>query len=61
VKRSKIKYAPFDVADHLNNEVVIAEYLTAALEEDDPDLFLAALSNVARARTAVDKSHRGDV
>ncbi len=40
----------FDVSEHLDNEVSIAEYLTAALEENDPQLFLAALSDVAKAR-----------
>lgn len=42
---------PFDPADYLNNDDVIAEYLTAAAENDDPDRFLSALSDVARARS----------
>lgn len=29
---------------------MIAEYLTAALEDDDPDVFLRAVGNVAKAR-----------
>jgi DNA-binding phage protein len=41
---------PFDVADYLDNEETIAEYLTAALEDDDPRMFLIAIENVARAR-----------
>lgn len=45
-----IKIAPFDAAEYLDSEEVIAEYLSAALEEDDPTLFLAALSDVAKAR-----------
>jgi probable addiction module antidote protein len=28
----------------------VAEYLTAALEDDNPDVFLAAVGNVAKAR-----------
>ena len=40
----------FDVADHLDNERTIAEYLTAAAEDDDPDFLLRALGDVARAR-----------
>jgi probable addiction module antidote protein len=44
------KLAPFDIADHLDNEEVIAEYLTVALEDPDPAMFLAAVRNVARAR-----------
>lgn len=43
-------FAKFDAADYLDNEDVIAEYLTAALEDPNPDVFLAALADVARAR-----------
>jgi len=48
----------FDVADYLDNEEVIAEYLTAALEDENPDVFLAAVADVAKARgmTAVANS-----
>jgi probable addiction module antidote protein len=28
----------------------VAEYLTAAVEDDNPDVFLAAVGNVAKAR-----------
>lgn len=44
------KIAPFDVADYLDNEQVIAEYLSAALEDENPEVFLAAVSDVAKAR-----------
>jgi len=40
----------FDAADYLDNEETIAEYLTAALEDENPDVFLAALADVAKAR-----------
>lgn len=43
-------YTPFDVADYLDNEETIAEYLTAALEDTDPNAFLMAVKAVARAR-----------
>lgn len=43
-------YAPFDAADYLDNDEVIAEYLSAALEDPNPDVFLAALGDVAKAR-----------
>ena len=46
----KRKYAPFDVADYLDDDTVIAEYLTAAVEDPNPDVFLAALGDVAKAR-----------
>jgi probable addiction module antidote protein len=44
------EYALFDVSDHLDNEEVIAEYLTAAAEDENPDLLLIAIANVAKAR-----------
>jgi probable addiction module antidote protein len=40
----------FDAADYLDNEETIAEYLTAALENEDPNVFLMAVKDVARAR-----------
>lgn len=40
----------FDAADYLDNEETIAEYLTAALEDEDPNVFLMAVKDVARAR-----------
>jgi probable addiction module antidote protein len=40
----------FDAADYLNNETVIAEYLNAALEDDNPDVLLQAIADVAKAR-----------
>ena len=45
-----VTYAPFDAADYLDNDVVIAEYLSAAVEDPNPDVFLAALGDVAKAR-----------
>ncbi len=44
------KNAPFDAADYLDNEEVIAEYLNAALEDENPDVFLVAVADVAKAR-----------
>ncbi len=43
-------FAKFDAADYLDDEETIAEYLTAALEDANPDVFLAALGDVAKAR-----------
>lgn len=42
--------AAFDAADYLDNDVVIAEYLSAALEDENPDVFLQAIADVAKAR-----------
>ena len=46
----KTKTSPFDAADYLVNVEIIAEYLTAALEDENPDIFLVAVKDVARAR-----------
>lgn len=46
----KTKTSPFDAADYLVNDEIIAEYLTAALEDENPDIFLVAVKDVARAR-----------
>ena len=40
----------FDAARYLDNEEVIAEYLAVCLEDPDPEVFLAALGDVAKAR-----------
>ena len=44
------KFSPFDAADYLDDEETIAEYITAALEDPNPDVFLSAVRDVARAR-----------
>ena len=43
-------YTTFDAADYLKDEEVIAEYLSAALEDPNPEVFLLAVRDVARAR-----------
>jgi probable addiction module antidote protein len=48
--KTKVKLLPFDAARYLTNDAAIAEYLTAVLEADDPDLLLVALGDIARAR-----------
>ena len=48
------KTAPFDAADYLDNEETIAEFLTASMEDPNPDVFLMALRDVARARGMAD-------
>lgn len=40
----------FDASEYLENEAVIAEYLNAALEDENPNVFLVAIGDVARAR-----------
>jgi probable addiction module antidote protein len=46
----KTTYATLDIAGYLDNDEVIAEYLTAAAEDSNPDVFVAALGDVAKAR-----------
>jgi probable addiction module antidote protein len=48
------KTAPFDAAEYLDNEETIAEFLTAALEDPNPEVFLMALRDVAKARGLAD-------
>ena len=43
-------FSAFDAADYLKDEEVIAEHLTAALEDANPEVFLSAVRDVARAR-----------
>lgn len=44
------KVREFDAARYLDNEEDMAEYLALCLEDPNPDVFLAALGDVARAR-----------
>jgi probable addiction module antidote protein len=44
------RFTPFDAADYLDDEETISAYLTAALNDPDPDAFLVAVKTVARAR-----------
>lgn len=45
-----VTYAAFDISDYLDNDEVMAEFLTAAAQDEKPDVLLAALSHVAKAR-----------
>jgi probable addiction module antidote protein len=44
------KVTNYDPSAFLDDDEMIAEYLTAALEDENPDVFLAAVGNVAKAR-----------
>ena len=48
--KGKAKLLPFDAARYLTDEAAVAEYVTAVLETDDPDLLLLALADIARAK-----------
>ena len=51
---NRLGLAPFDASDYLDTEEAIAEYLDAALENPDPNAFLMAISDVAKARGMAD-------
>lgn len=48
--KGQLKLLPFDAARYLTDDAAIAEYMTAVLEMDDPDLLLLALGDIARAK-----------
>ena len=48
--KNPLGLAPFDAADYLSGEAAIAEFLNAALEDGNPDVFLQAVRTAARAR-----------
>ncbi|MBZ8140187.1 putative addiction module antidote protein [Rubrivivax gelatinosus] len=48
--KTPLKLVDFDAARYLDNDDAIAEYLSAALEANDPDFLLLALGDVVRAK-----------
>ena len=48
--KAQSKLVPFDAARYLTDDTAIAEYMTAVLESEDPDLLLLALGDIARAK-----------
>lgn len=55
---SKVKVGKFQAADDLKSEIAIREFLAAAMEDPNPDVFLAALAEVAKARGIADLAAR---
>ena len=47
---NKIKITDFDATEYLETEESIGEFLQAAWEMNDPEVFLSALSTAAKAR-----------
>lgn len=45
------KFSAFDAAEYLDSDEAIAAYLNEVIEENDSDLFLSALDDIARARS----------
>lgn len=54
------KPVPFDAADYLDSDEVIAEYLNVALASEHPELLLQALADVAKARRMAKLSRNMD-
>ena len=54
-KKIKVADLPeFDMAEHLDSDQAIAEYLTIVMEENDPSELTQALGTIARARGMAD-------
>ena len=54
-KKIKVTDLPeFDMAEHLDSDQAIAEYLTIVMEENDPNELTHALGTIARARGMAD-------
>lgn len=45
-----VNVSRFDAVQYLDSEEMMAAYLEAAMEDQNPDVFLAALADVAKAR-----------
>ena len=50
----KTTYATFDIAEYLDNDEAIAEYLSVAAANKNPDVFIAAIGDVAKAKHSLD-------
>jgi probable addiction module antidote protein len=46
----KTEYTPLDISSLLDSEEMIVGYLSAAAEDEDPNVLLGALAHVAKAR-----------
>jgi probable addiction module antidote protein len=42
--------SPFEIADYLDTPEDMLDYLEMAMEDENPDVFIAALGHVAKAR-----------
>lgn len=52
----KETFSPFDAAEFLDNEETIVAYLSAAVEDPNPNVFISALGDVAKARAIANKA-----
>lgn len=56
-----LKTRPFDASEYLDSPDAIQEYLNAAFEDGDPDLILAAIGDVAKAKGMTDIAKQAGV
>ena len=54
----KTEFREFDVAEYLDSEETIAAYLEVVLSEDDPQAFIKAIGDIARARSMTEISRK---
>ena len=54
---TRTKTKTFDVADFVQDEETIAEYLNLALDDPNPEMLLLAVKNIARARGMAQLAH----
>jgi hypothetical protein len=47
-----VEFAAFEISDYLDDEKVIAEYLSAAADDPNPEVLSRAKSDVVKARAA---------
>ncbi|ASG21394.1 addiction module antidote protein [Nitrospirillum viridazoti] len=55
------EWRKFDAADFLETDEDVAEFLNAAIEEGDPQLFRVALQDVARAKGMTELAQIADM
>ena len=48
--KNPLGLTPFDAADYLTDDAAIAEFLNAAREDGNPEVFLQAVRTAARAQ-----------
>ncbi len=53
-----VKIKEFDAANYLDSDEMIVEYLKAAAEDKNPEVFLSALGDVARAKGMTEVAKR---
>lgn len=44
------KTKSFDISEYLDSQEMMAEYLNSIMEEENPDLLLAAIGDIAKAK-----------